>query len=415
MRRGRPFAAIDVGTTKVCAVVGDLTHEGDLRIIGLGVAPSAGLARGMVENIYKATEAIRAAVDKAERASGTRILSAHAGIAGAHINSINNRGVVAVPNQARPISEDDVARAMDAARTIAIPTNRQILHVMPRFYVVDGQENVSDPLGMFGQRLDVETHIITGALAPMQNLEKCVERAGVRVEQLILEPLASSEAVLEEEERAQGVILADIGGGTTDVAVFLDGTVFHTAVLPVGGYHVTHDLVAGLRVPTSAAEEAKTRYGHALPSAVDYDEMVELEAFGSERRRPVHRRRICEIVQARCEEILEMVAMEARRAGYHELLSAGLVITGGTANLPGLDLLAEKVLNVPARIGVPVVAHGLVENLGDPSYATAVGLLQWAARENMGEFRTARNGSGGTPFGEFFRRLGDWVRVLLPQ
>src|SRR6266568_1000313 len=223
------------------------------------MAPSAGLSRGMVDNIRDATEAIRISVEQAERSSGTRILCAHVGIAGSHIASMNNRGVVAVPSQARPIAEDDVTRVIDGARTVSIPTNRDVLHVIPRYYIVDGQDNVSDPVGMFGQRLDVETHIITGAVAAMRNLAKCVEGAGVQVDSLILEPLASADAVLQDEERDQGVVLADIGGGTTDVAIFIDGAVLHTAVLPVGGYHLTHDLVVGLRVPFNAAEHAKQR------------------------------------------------------------------------------------------------------------------------------------------------------------
>lgn len=415
MKRTGTFAAIDVGTTKVCTIVGDMMQDGEMRILGVGVTPSAGMSRGMVENIHRATEAIKSSVEKAERASGTRILSAYVGIAGAHINAMNNRGVVAIPNRTRPISEDDVARAIDAARTIAIPTSRQLLHVVPRFYIVDGHDNVSDPLGMFGQRLDVETHIITGALAPIQNLEKCVERAGVQVDELVVQPLASAEAVLEDEERSQGVILADIGGGTTDIAIYLDGTVIHTAVLPLGGYHLTNDLVAGLRVPSSAAEDAKTRYGHALPSAVATDEVIELEAFGSERRRSVYRRRVAEILQARCEELLEMIAVEARRAGQADLLAAGLVLTGGTSNLPGLDLLAEKVLSVPSRIGVPSAAQGLVDAITDPSYATGVGLLRWAIRENAGVIRPLVPASAGGGIGDIFRRVGEWVRVLLPQ
>ncbi len=415
MRRGGTFAAIDVGTTKICTVVGDVMQDGEVRVLGIGVVPSAGLSRGMVENISKATDAIHASIEKAERASGTRILSAYVGVTGSHINSMNNRGVVAIPNRARPISEDDVSRAIDGARTISIPTNRHILHVVPRYYVVDGQDSVSDPVGMFGQRLDVETHIITGGVAPMQNLQKCIDRAGVQVDDLILQPLASAEAVLEEEERSQGVILADIGGGTTDIAIFVDGTVAHTAVLGIGGHHLTHDLVVGLRAPVSAAEEAKTRHGHALPSAIDPEETVELDAFGSERRRSVYRRRICEILQARCEEIIEMVGAEAKRTGHLEVISAGLVLTGGTANLPGIDLLAEKVLDLPARVGVPSASHGLVDTIGDPSYATSVGLLQWAIRENIAQVRPARISEGGFFLADMFRRVGDWVRVLLPQ
>jgi cell division protein FtsA len=380
-RRGT-FAAIDVGTTKVCTVVGDATADGDLRVLGVGVTPSAGLSKGMVENIHDATEAIRVSVEKAERASGQRVVGAYVGIAGAHIGSLNNRGIAAIADRDHAITEDDVARAIEGARGLSIPTNREVLHVIPRYYVVDGQDNVTDPVGMYGQRLDVETHIITGAVSAMRNLSKCVEGAGVQVDCLVLEPLASADAVLRDEERRQGTVLADIGGGTTDVAIFVDGAVYHSVVLPVGGYHLTHDLVVGLRVPFEAAESAKARYGHAVPSTVASDETVELAAFGGEGRMIVHRRRLCEILQARCEEILEMIFNEVRQAGYDEMISAGLVLTGGSANLSGFAELARAVLGMPVRIGSPSGLQGLVESISNPAYATSVGLLHWAMRDS---------------------------------
>lgn len=414
MGRSGTFAAIDVGTTKICTVVGDEQPDGSTRILGVGMAPSAGLSRGMVDNIRDATEAVRVSVELAERSSGTRILCAHVGIAGSHIASMNNRGVVAVPSQSRPIADDDVTRVIDGARTVSIPTNRDVLHVIPRYYVVDGQDNVSDPVGMYGQRLDVEAHVITAAVSAMQNLTRCVEGIGVQVDALILEPLASAEAVLEDEERHQGVVLADIGGGTTDVAVYADGAIYHTSVLPVGGYHLTHDLVVGLRAPFAAAEYVKATYGHALPSSVPQDQQIDIESFGSERQRTFSRRRVCEILQARCEEILEMVLVEVKRAGYDEMISAGLVLTGGTANLSGIDALAEQVLDLPARIGVPKNLHGLTETVTNPACATSVGLLEWAIRDSRHLLRPSIP-HPPLNIGNLWKRFGELARVVLPE
>jgi cell division protein FtsA len=413
MRSGT-FAAIDVGTTKVCTIVGEVAGTGETRILGVGVSPSAGLSRGMVDNIREATEAIRASVEKAERASGTRILSAFVGLSGAHVESLNNRGIVAVPDRTRPISQDDITRALEGAKIISVPSNREILHVLPRFYVVDGQDNVSDPLGMYGQRLDVEAHIITVSSSALANVGKVVEAAGVQVDEIVLQPLAGAEAVLTLEEKRQGVILADIGGGCTDISVFVEGSVQHTATLPVGGNHVTRDLVVGMRCPYHSAEEAKERYGHALPSMVDPDQTIEIEAFGAERQRVYDRRMVCQIIQARCEEILEMIVTEVRRATEPELVSAGLVLTGGSARLPGFDLLAEQVTGLPARIGLPGHIFGLVDELHDPAFATAVGLLQWAVAAQ--EFSPTRSSAlGPTPLDGLFKRLSNFVRVLLPE
>ncbi len=414
MARSGTFAAIDVGTTKICTVVGDEQPDGSTRILGIGLAPSAGLSRGMVVNIQDATEAVRVSVEQAERTSGTRILCAHVGIAGVHIASMNNRGVVAIPNQARPIVEDDVTRVIDGARTVAIPTNRDVLHVIPRYFIVDGQENISDPIGMYGQRLDVEAHVITAAVNAMQNLARCIETIGVQVDALILQPLASAEAVLTDEERRQGTVLADIGGGTTDIAIYIDSAVYHTSVLPVGGYHLTHDLVVGMRAPFHAAETAKARYGHALPSSVPADQEIEIEAFGSERRRTFSRRRMCEILQARSEEILEMVLGEVRRAGCEDLISAGLVLTGGTAKLEGIDTLAEQVLELPARVGLPQYVQGLADTVSDPACATSVGLLQWAIRDAQPASRVSIP-HPAFPLSGLFKRFSEIARVILPE
>jgi cell division protein FtsA len=412
--RGGVLASIDVGSTKVCTVVGEVLPEQPLRILGVGIAAANGLNRGMVENLRDAAESVRTSVEQAERSSGTRILSAHVGIAGPHISCQNNRGIVAIPDRERPISPDDVARVLDGARIVSIPTNREIIHAVPRYYIVDGQEHVTDPVGMFGQRLDAETHIITGLSTVLQNLTKCVESAGVQVETLIVSSLASAEAVLETEEKKQGVVLADIGGGTTDITVYVEGAICHTAVLPVGGNHITRDLVIGLRCPYQAAEDAKELYGHALPSAVDPEETVELDVFGAEGRKAVERRRIAEIVQARIEEICEMIMREVRRAVHDDILSAGLVLAGGTANLNGIADLAEQVTGLPARVGAPRNLQGLVDVLCDPAYAASVGVLQWAVHElESGVWQTQRRSFSVT--GDLWQRLTRWVRVLLPE
>lgn len=410
------LTSIDVGSSKICTLVGELTPDVDLRILGVGITASQGVKKGMVDNIQEATEAIASSVEKAERSSGSRVLSAHVSISGNHVNSLNNRGVATIPGRERPITQQDIDRAVEEAQALNLPTNREILHVVPRFFVVDGQEQVSDPVGMYGQRLDMETHIVSGSLTAVQNLTQCVEGAGVQVEALVLSPMAAAEAVLEEEEKRQGIIVADIGGGTTGIAVFVDGAVFHTSVLPVGGYHLTHDLVAGLRAPFSAVEELKTEYGSALPSQINPEDVVELEAFGGQRRKETSRRRVAEILQARVEEILEMIYIDAKRAGFDEMVAAGLVLTGGSASLPGIDELAEQVLRMPVRIGRPRGIHGLADMLNDPAYAASVGLLHWSILEN------GHNGhKPGISLKPPFALSGvldtakRWLKALIPQ
>ncbi len=337
MGKERAFAAIDVGTTKVCTIVGRVNERKEANIIGVGVVPARGLRKGNVVNIDEATETIRASVEKAERSSGYKIASAKVGITGSHINSVNNRGIVAIAASDHQVSHNDVLRALESARAVNIPSNKEVLHVIPRTYILDGQDGVRNPVGMYGRRLDVETHIIAGATTAVQNLVKCVERVNIKVEDLILEPLASSEAVLTDEEKEMGVVLADIGGGTTDVAIFIEGSVYHTAVLPVGGYQLTNDLAIGLRTPFATAEDIKIRWGSALTEEIDPEETVEVGNFTDDNTRSVLRRHLCQIVRARTEEILEMIFMEIKRSGYDSILPAGLVLTGGTANLRGLE------------------------------------------------------------------------------
>jgi cell division protein FtsA len=376
------LAAIDVGSSKICTLVAEQTPERTIRVLGVGITPSNGLKKGMVDNIQEATEAIATSVERAERSSGSRIASAHVSIGGPHAESFNNRGIATIPGKERPITEEEIERGMEGARNLNLPTNREILHEVARYFIVDGQEHVSDPIGMFGQRLDVDVHIVTGSVTAIQNLTQCVESAGVQIENLVFSPLAAAEAVLEDEEREQGVVLVDVGGGTTDIAVFVDGAVYHTSVLPVGGQHLTRDLVAGLKAPFSHVEELKVEHGSALPSRVDPEEIVEIEAFGGQRTKEVSRRKIAEILQARVEEILEMVYIDVRRAGFDEMIAAGIVLCGGTSSLQGIAELSELVLRMPVRVGVPRGVHGLSDSLNSPAYATSVGLLGWAMDES---------------------------------
>ena len=410
------FAAIDVGTTKICTVVAEVTQAREVRILGIGVGSSQGLSRGMVDNIHAAMEAIASSVERAERASGARILSAHVGMAGPHVSSMNSRGIVAIADPRQPIAAGDIERALESARIVNIPNNREVIHVVPRYYVVDGQDHVVDALGMFGSRLDVETHVVTAGSSAIHNLLRCVEGAGVRVDSLILDSLASTQAAVNPEELEHGVIVVDIGGGTTDLAVYVRGAVVHTAVLPVGGAQMTGDLVIALRIPQPAAEQVKREHGHAIPSLVDDGEEdgVEVDAFGAEGRKTVSRRLIAEVLQARTEELLEMVRAEMRRGSQEELLAAGVVLTGGAAALPGIELLAEDVLQLPARVGRPRHLAGLSDLLHEPAYSTSVGLLRWALREQEIMLRpSARPASGSVA--SLLRKVAQLMRVVLPQ
>jgi len=402
------FAAIDVGTTKVCTLVGQvLPTNGDLQVQGVGITPARGLLKGVVVNIDECSEAIRASVQRAERSSGSRVLSAHVGITGSHVSATATRSTVTINRSDRLVTEEDVARVLETARgSAAIPTNKEVIHVVPRCYLLDGQEGVRNPVGLHGFQLDAEVHIIHGAMTSIRNLTKCVEGAGVRVENLVLEPLASAEAVLTDDERETGVALVDIGGGTTDVAVFYQGSICHMAVVPVGGHLFTQDLVIGLRTPYAAAERAKIESGSVQPDSIAADEMLEMEAFGAGGPRPVSRRLMSDLLRARCDELLELVYAATRQSGYNALLPAGIVFTGGSANLPGLVEVTEKALTLPARIGVPQGVIGLVDTIRDPAYATSVGLLQWAARYGEEDGYDTRQGA----FMSFLQNLLHWLR-----
>ncbi len=379
-----PIAALDIGTTKTCALVGEFTDAGTWRILGAGVAPSRGLRKGVVTDVKEAAQAIAEALEQAERVSGIALDVAYVGIAGAHIQSTNSRGVAGI-HGGRGVTQDDMDRAMEAAEAIAVPQNREIIHTIPRGYILDGQDGVKDPLGMVGFRLEVEAHIVTGAAASIQNVVKAVEGAGLKIASLVLEPIAAGDAVLTSAEKEMGVVLADIGGGTTDVAIFIDGSAWHTVVLPTGGIHITNDLAVGLRTPFNAAEEMKIKYGHADPNQIPETEYIDVTAFGEEGKRTVARRDIAEIIGARAEEICQLILTEVKRSGYDNLLPAGVVLCGGSAELAGIKTVARDVLQMPVRIGAPRDIEGFTDRVASAAFATSVGLLQWGWKQKQVE------------------------------
>jgi len=409
----RTIVGIDVGTTKVCTLIGEVDEADNICVLGVGVAPSHGLNKGMVVNVDEAAKSIADSLEKAERVSGYTIEAAYLGLAGKHISSMNSRGVVAVGRGERYITEEDVARAVEAAQAIAIPHSREIVHVITRSCTLDGQEGVRDPVGMMGFRLEVEVHIVTGAVPSIRNLVQCVENSGVMVNELVLQPLASAEAVLLPEERETGVALVDVGGGTTDIAVFVEGSICHSVVLPVGGNNLTNDIAVGLSTPFAVAEQLKLKYGHALPEMIDQAEMIDVTAFGEAQVQSIPRLQLVQILEARAEEIFAMVQEEIKRSGYEGLLPAGLVLTGGAAELPGFKELGREMLQVPVRIGHARNVGGLVDAVSSPAYATAVGLLQWGLRCGSTERRIPKRAS--SRWSELYKRFTEILKAFLPH
>ncbi|HET7498721.1 MAG TPA: cell division protein FtsA [Candidatus Eisenbacteria bacterium] len=373
------YAGLDIGTTKITAIVAEPDENGEsLRIIGVGTAPSDGLKRGVVVNLEKTVRSIQHALEEAERVSGRSIKSVWAGIAGDHIRGLTSRGVIAVSRKDAEIRQNDVARVIEAAKAVAIPADREILHVLPQEFIVDDQEGIRDPVGMSGVRLEAEAHIITGAAAACRNVIRAAERAGVHVEELVLEPLASANAVLAPDEKDLGVALLDIGGGTTDVAVFFEGAIRHTAVIGLGGSNVTNDLAIGLRTPVERAEILKLGSGCALTSMVRPDETVKVPSVGGRPDRDISRHMLAMMIEPRVEEIFAMANREIRKSHVADLLGAGVVLTGGASSLPGMPELAEQVFDLPVRRGIPTGVTGMVEAVSDPRFATGVGLAQHA-------------------------------------
>ena len=397
---------IDIGTTKVCALVGELRQD-QLQIIGLGREAARGMRKGMIVDVAEATVAIARSVEQAEQTSGYDLSQAFVSMAGEHIGSTNSRGTVAIGRNDSGVSHDDIDRALDAAQAISMPHNREIIHLVPRSFTLDDQENVSSPIGLHGYRLEVEAHIVTAATPALKNLGQTIDNVGIKVEEFVLNALASGEAVLEPTEREMGVIVADIGGGTTDIALYVQGVVWHTRVLPVGGFHITNDIAIGLRVPYEVAEDVKIRYGDCRPDQIDPNVVFTVEPFGGEKIQ-VGRQDLAHVVEARAEEIFQLIIQEIRRSGYQGLLPAGIVLTGGTAQLRGITKVAQRVLGVPARVAKPKNLVGLVDSLHNPAYATSVGLLHWAVSgQNIYRPREPQRDLG--------RRLGGIFRAFLPD
>jgi cell division protein FtsA len=414
VRRSKPelVVGLDVGTTKICAVIAAPQGSHGLDIVGVGAAPSRGLRRGVVVNIDSTVEAIKQAVAEAEQMAGVEVSAVYAGVAGGHIRSVNSRGVVAISGKDREVSQADVDRAIDAARAINVPQDREIIHVLPQTFMIDDADGVREPIGMSGVRLEVEVHIVTGAVTSVQNVIRSVNRAGLTVQDVVLEPIASSEAVLFRDERELGVVVIDIGGGTTDVALLRDGAIWHTAILPLGGDHITNDIAVGLRTPMADAEDLKKRYGCALTALVPAEETVDVPSVGGRKPRQLSRQVLSEIIQPRVEEIFTLVARDLTRAGFSEAATAGVVVTGGTSILQGVPELAESVFDQPVRRGVPGDVGGLADIIKSPIYATAVGLaLHGARRQTVGPaWSEAVPGHG---LGHFGRRLWGWLSEIL--
>ncbi len=402
---------IDIGTTKVCTLVARVEGSNNLRILGVGIEPSQGIRKGTIVDIQAASQAIGRSIEKAERTSGMEITSALVSLAGSHVSSVNSRGVVGISG--RVIDQEDVFRALDAAQAVAIPHNREIIHVIQRNFVIDGQDGIRMPVGMHGYRLEVEAHIITAASSTVENLRQCVQASGVQVLQFVLNPLASAEVVLSETERQMGVVVCDIGGGTTDMAIYIDGDIWHTMVLGIGGNHITSDIAHGLRLSISQAEEVKKQYGHAIQSEVDENETFSTRIFGEERPVDIHRRDLAMIIEARVEEIFDLVLQEIKRSGYDGLLPAGMVLTGGGSQLSGMRTLASDVLGLPVRIAKPENLIGLTDQLNSPAYSTSVGLLNWAMMMSEAAPAAGRRAhkKGGSSWSE---RLTSFLKRLLP-
>ncbi len=403
MSKQKTLVSIDVGTTKVCTVIAEVDEHSPIRVAGVGITPSNGLHKGLVVNINDARESIRESVKKAEQASGYKAESAYVGVTGRHVTSLNNQGVVAITRNDRLVRPDDLKRVLQCAQSVKVPSDRKLLHIIPRSYAVDGQAGIKNPVGMHGFRLDVETHVITAAVASIQNLAKCIRGIGIDIDDLVLEPLASSEAILTEDEKQAGIILADIGGGTTDIAIFKDGSIWHTAILPVAGYQLTRDVAIGLGLPFDVAEEMKKRYGSVMSI---YEGASEPTSPLSEDGHGASYQDMYDILRARVEEIIRLILLELPRSEYESLVPAGLVLTGGSSNLSGIDALGREIMRLPVKVGTPDNISGINDALRDPAYATSVGLLIWGAKnEGSQNWKTRR-------WGFNLRNLASQIRKL---
>ena len=408
MKRSDVLVGLDIGTSKICVIVAEVAEDGSLEIVGLGKHPSKGLNRGAVVNIDQTVDSIRSAVEEAEFISGVPIRSAFVGVAGGHIRSFNSNGIVAIRNKV--VAESDVERVIEQGRAVTLAADHEILHVLAQEYIVDDQEGITEPVGMSGVRLECKVHVVTGAIPAIQNITRSVERAGLSVEKLVLQPLASSIAALTEDERDLGVAVVDIGSGTSDVAVISNGALRYSAVIPIGGNHITRDIAIGLRTPDHQAERIKQEFGCALSAVLDHDEEIEVPSVGGRPPRILSRQMLAEIIEPRMEEILTLIRREIQKSGYEDLLPAGVVLTGGSSIMAGIEELSERILQLPVRQGAPGGIGGLVDMVNGPMYSTGVGLvlygMQMAGRGGGGWL--APNGANGS-----FRHAKDKIRTIL--
>ncbi len=399
------IVGIDIGTSKVLAIVGEVGVDGELEVIGVGHHPARGLRKGVVANIESTVQSIQRAVEEAELMAGCQIYSVFAGIAGAHINSFNSHGVVGIKDN--EVTANDIERVIDAAKAMAIPNDQRILHVMPQDFIIDGQDGIREPVGMSGVRMEAKVHMITGAVSAAQNIVKCIRRCGLEVDDIILEQIASSESVLTEDERELGVCMIDIGGGTTDIAIFCDGAIRHTAVIPIAGDQVTNDIAVAFHTPTQAAEELKKKHGCTLVQLVDENQMIETPSMGGRPPRTLSRQNLAEIIEPRIEELLMLVQAELRRSGFEELIGSGIVMTGGSSRIEGMIELAEEIFHLPVRLGIPNYSGSLSEVVKNPIYSTGVGLIQFG-HANKSEVRAISDQT--SPFKAVLERMKSWFK-----
>jgi cell division protein FtsA len=404
VQKAELVAGLDIGTTKICAIIGEVQHNGKVDVVGFGTHPSKGLRKGVVINIESTVNSIKAAVREAELMAGCEVSHVYAGIAGSHIKGFNSYGIVAVKN--REVANADVARVIDAARAVAIPTDREILHILPQEYIIDEQDGIREPLGMSGVRLEAKVHIVTGSVTSAQNIIKCAQRCGLTVSDMVLEQLASSDAVLSQDEKELGVALVDFGGGTTDIALWSAGSIVHTAVLPMGGDHITGDIAVGLRTPTDEAERLKQAHGCAHSSLVDPNRTLEVPSVGGRKPRILSHQLLTEIIEPRVEEMFSLVQKEIANSGCADLLSSGLVITGGTTLLPGMVEVAEDIVGLPVRAGSPQGVGGLADVVRSPIYSTGVGLVLYGRSNEQGRAITLRDDSLMSRMGG---RMRSWI------
>jgi len=396
------IVGLDIGTTKVAAIVGEINDLGEVEVIGIGSTPSRGLKKGVVINLESTVNSIQRAVEEAELMAGCEITSVYAGIAGSHIKSLNSHGIVAIRD--KEVSQYDIDRVIDSARAVAIPADQKILHILPQEFVIDMQEGIKEPIGMSGIRLEAKVHMVTGSVSAAQNIIKCIRRCELGVDDIVLEQLASCSSVLTEDEKELGVCLIDIGGGTTDIAIFSHGAIKHTAVIPIAGDQVTNDVAVALRTPTQDAEEIKRLHGCALTQIADANEMIDVPSIGDRPSRKISKQNLAEIIEPRYEELMLLVQAELRRSGYEGLVAAGMVLTGGSSKVTGLVDLAEEIFHMPVRLGFPQHVAGLTDVVQNPIYSTGVGLLLYGRDHSLGNEQLLEAGEG------IFSRMRNWFQ-----